>query len=112
MYRRKTRPNIPQQQSAAQTAPLPAPSARWSALAKAVHIGINSRDLRKEFARSGRDPDMFFTVIKLPPPKPSLMFSAARSQPKKMFPRSVVRALRAYIERFTPGSTAGVYVRK
>jgi len=56
MYRRKTRPNIPQQQSAAQTAPLPAPSARWSALAKAVHIGINSRDLRKEFARSGRDP--------------------------------------------------------
>jgi len=55
---------------------------------------------------------MFFTVIKLPPPKPSLMFSAARSQPKKMFPRSVVRALRAYIERFTPGSTAGVYVRK
>ena len=60
MYRRKTRPNIPQQQSAAQTAPLPAPSARWSALAKAVHIGINSRDLRKEFARSG-DPYKFFT---------------------------------------------------
>ena len=78
----------------------------------AIDLGDQQHGLLKEFARSGRDPDMFFTVIKLPPPKPSLMFSAARSQPKKMFPRSVVRALRAYIERFTPGSTAGVYVRK